>query len=301
MTARRPSALALIIAVMIVWGSTFVVTKVAVEEVPPLALAALRFLIAALVLLPILVARGWWRGLPRPLPLATLALMAFTGIAAFTAAFNFALIHASASQGALIFALVPAAVAIAAVIFLKEAPSRRRLAGIALSVGGVALVVAASEKGGASPDPVQGALWMLAAVVLWAAYTVFAKRLAGADQIVVTAWISLLGMAMLIPPAALELARSPWPAPSWQGWLGVLFLGVIASAAAYIAYNYALRALDASLVGAFLNLDPIVGVLTAALFLGETLRDWQMAGGLIALVGMWLASSQAAEVVAPKT
>ena len=84
----------------------------------------------------------------------------------------------------------------------------------------------------------------------------------------------------------------PWPSPSLQGWLGTLFLGVVASALAFVVYSRALRELDASLVGAYLNLDPIVGVLTAVLFLGETLGAWQILGGVIALAGMWLASSR---------
>ena len=96
---------------------------------------------------------------------------------------------------------------------------------------------------------------------------------------------------MLLPLGVLELTRVPWAYPSLEGWLGVLFLGVFASAAAYLMYSRALRELDASLVGAWLNLDPIVGVLTAVVFLGETLHHWQIAGGVVALAGMGLAST----------
>jgi drug/metabolite transporter (DMT)-like permease len=92
--------------------------------------------------------------------------------------------------------------------------------------------------------------------------------------------------------AAIELALVPWPDPSLQGWLGTLFLGVIASALAFVVYSRALRELDASLVGAYLNLDPIVGVVTAVILLGETLGVWQVVGGVVALAGMWLASVQ---------
>jgi drug/metabolite transporter (DMT)-like permease len=275
---------------MVVWGSTFVVTKAAVSKIPPLTLAVLRFGIASGVLLPIAAARGGVKRLPQPLPLAALALMSFTGIALFHVAFNYALVYGSASQGALIFALVPAAVGLAAVVALKEVLSKQRIAGIALSVCGVALVIAAGEQDSASPRPLLGALCMLGAVAAWAAYTVFAKRLAAADQIVVIACASALGTVMMAPLAALELSQAPWPAPSLQGWLGALFLGVIASALAFVIYGRALRELDASLVGAFINLDPIVGVLTAVLFLGEALGGWQIVGGLIALSGMWLAS-----------
>jgi drug/metabolite transporter (DMT)-like permease len=291
MISRRAYALAGIILVMIVWGITYVVTKAAVREIPPLTLAALRYLIAASVLVPIAMARSGSMRLPRPVSFAPLAWMGLTGIVILTVGFNYGLIYGSASQGALLYALSPAAVAIAAVLWLGETLSRRRIAGIVLSVAGTALVVASGEIDRSAPRPLLGALCMLAGIVAWACYTVIAKRLAGADQIVVIAWVSMIGMAMLLPLAAVELLQSPTPRPTLDAWLATLFLGAVASAIAYVVYNLALRELDASLVGVYFTLDPIVGVATAILFLGEVLRDGQVLGGLIALAGMWLAAS----------
>jgi drug/metabolite transporter (DMT)-like permease len=99
---------------------------------------------------------------------------------------------------------------------------------------------------------------------------------------------------MLLPFAAGELLQSPRLRPTLEGWLGTLFLGAVASAVAYVVYSRVLRELDASLVGVYFTLDPIVGVATAVVFLGEALRGGQVVGGLIALVGMWLAASSPA-------
>lgn len=290
--SRRSLAIVVAAMVMVIWGSTFVITKAAAGDISPSTLAALRFLVAAAVLIPIALLRGNWRSMPKPMPWMTLLGMAFSGIATYTIAFNYALVEASATQGALIYALVPAAVAVTAVMFLGEKLSKGRVAGIVLSIVGVGLVVIGGEVDSNSPRPVLGALWMIAAVVLWAAYTVFAKRLAGADQVITIALISLFGMLMIAPLAALELAETPWRSPSLQAWGAVLFLGTAASALAYIAYGWALRELEASLVGALINLDPIVGVVTAVLFLGETLHGGQVVGGAVALAGMWLASKE---------
>jgi drug/metabolite transporter (DMT)-like permease len=279
---------------MFVWGSTYVVTKTVVREIPPLTLAVLRYLIAAGVLVPIAMRRGGLLRLPRPLPMAPLAWMGLTGIAILTVGFNYGLIYGSASQGALLYALTPAAVAIAAVFGLKETLSRRRIAGIILSIAGTALVVASGGTDRAGPRPLLGALCMVAGVVAWAQYTVIAKRLADADQVVVIACVSTLGMAMLLPFAAGELLEGALPRPTPAAWGGALFLGAVASAIAYVVYNLVLRELDASLVGAYFTLDPIVGVATAILFLGEELRWGQVVGGVIAIVGMWLAASDAA-------
>lgn len=297
--SRRSLAIVSLILLMVVWGSTFVITKAAAQDISPLTLAALRFLIAAAILMPVAIVRGDWQSLPKPLPLAALTGTALTGIAGFTIAFNYALVYGSASQGALIYSLLPAAVAIAAVLFLKEHLSKRRIAGIALSIVGVGLVAIGGEADRGSPQPLLGALWMVGAVLLWAGYTVFAKRLADADQVVTAALISLLGVLMLAPLALIELSAEPWRAPPLQAWGGVIFLGVVASALAYIVYGHALRELDASLVGAYINLDPIVGVITAVLFLDETLHTGQMIGGAIALVGMWLASTEPSPASVP--
>ena len=291
MSSRRRIAIASLIVLMIVWGSTFVMTKAAALEIPPVTLATLRFLIASLVLLPVAIARGGMSRLPRPLPWGALTLMALTGIAGFALTFTFALVYGSASQGALIYAALPAAIALAAVAFLKEKPPRRRTAGIALSIIGVALLIITGESDLASPHPVLGALWMLGAVICWTAYTVIAKRLAHADYVATITLISTIGTLMLLPGAAFELLHQPWSNPSLSAWLSALFLGTVASALAYLVYGYVLRELDASLVGVYTNLDPIVGVLIAVLFFGETLSVGQIAGGLIALVGMWLASA----------
>lgn len=292
MNTRRSLAIVGLVALMIVWGSTFAVTKVAAREIPPLTLAALRFLIAAIVLVPIALSRGGLGRLPRPVPWFSLVLMALSGTAAFAIAFNYALVYASASQGALIYALVPVAIALAAVLFLYEKPSKQRVAGIVLSILGVALVVAAGESGIDAPHPVLGAWWMLGAVVSWTAYTVLVKRLAEVDHVVTIAIVTAIGAAMLMPLSILELMDAPLSNPSMSGWAGLLFLGIAASALAYIVYGYALRELDASLVGVYTNLDPIVGVAIAVLFLGETLYAGQIVGGLITFLGMWLASRQ---------
>jgi drug/metabolite transporter (DMT)-like permease len=291
MTSRRTHALASLILIMIVWGSTYVVTKAVVREIPPLTLAVLRYLIAAGVLVPIAIARGGLMRLPRPLPLAPLALMGLTGIAILTVGFNYALIYGSATQGALVYALSPAAVAVAAVLGLNESISKRRIAGIVFSILGAALVVASGEMDRAAPRPLIGALCMLAGVAAWAHYTVVAKRLADTNQVVVIAWVSIIGTLMLLPFALVELLHSPAPQPSLEAWLGTFYLGAIASAGAYVMYSRVLRELDASLVGAYFTLDPMVGVASAVLFLGEVLRVGQIVGGVIALLGMWLAAS----------
>jgi drug/metabolite transporter (DMT)-like permease len=281
---------------MVMWGSTFMVTKAVARELPTFTLGALRYLIAGLALTPFALWRGGLARLPRPLPLGSLTVMAVTGVWLFSLAFNNALIYGSAAQGAIIYAFLPAAVALAAYLSLGELQSRRRVLGIVLSIAGVVVVACNSSPGEDAPKPWLGTVWMLTAVGAFAFYTVIAKRLAQHDQVVVTACVMAIGTLLLLPFAAYELSAQVYAPPSPQAWFGVVFLGVIASALAFIVYGHALRELDAGLVGALGNLDPIVGVVAAIVFLNEQLHAGQIFGGVLSLVGMWLASTQASSV-----
>jgi len=287
----RAIAIGAIVLLMMVWGTTYIVTKIAIREVPPLTLAGLRFLVTALVLLPFAIAAGGLKRLPRPIPFGTLTLMALTGFVIYYAGFNFALEYGSASQGALIQALLPAAIALAAVIGLKEKLTKRRIAGIVLAVCGVTLIVAVGKSDSESPNPLLGGLFMLTSVVVWAVYTAQVKHLADCEPTVLLTVIAAIATVIQVPLVVLELARHPGPlAITAQGWASVVFLGAIASGIGLLVYNRALRVLDASLVGTYINLVPIIGVLSAVALLGETLEGWQIVGAVLALAGMWLAS-----------
>jgi drug/metabolite transporter (DMT)-like permease len=288
--ANRALALFLIVALMIVWATTYIATKVVMDQTPPLLLALLRFLCAIVILMPLALLRGGFKKLPRPLPIGSLIIMSVCGFVLYYVGFNYALVYTSASQGALVQALLPAGIAIAAALYLRERPSPQRLLGIALSIGGVALVVLFGKSDTAARDPVLGALLMLTTVITWSVYTVLAKRFAQADQIVVTTFTMAIGIVLLLPLVLLEMHGRAWPQLSGADWANIAYLGVVASGAAYIVYSRALRDLDASTVGVYINLVPIIGVITAVLFLGESLNPWQIAGAVIAVAGMWLSS-----------
>jgi drug/metabolite transporter (DMT)-like permease len=295
--SKRNAALAALVAAMTIWGSTFVVTKVAMQEFPPLTLAFLRFAIASCVLLAVMRGFGALVKL-RAISLWRLIFLATSGIALFTAGFNLALLYGSAAQGALLYATIPAVVAISAVLFLNETLDRRRVLGIALSVGGAAIIVLTGEASfDSAPKPLLAAGLMLWTVILWGAYTVAAKPIAAADHTVVIFAICAIGSLLLLPASIVELALGGWPETSGFGWAGVLYLGLFASAACYALYQFALRELDASTVGVFTNIDPVVGLVTAFVFLGEGLSMGQAGGALVVLAGMWLASAPARERV----
>ena len=288
--ANRAIALTMLVLLMLVWGTTYLSTKSVIGETTPLMLACLRFLCASAVLVPLALMRGGLKALPKPFPLGTLLLMTLCGYVFYFVAFNYALVYTSAVQGALIQALLPAAIATAAALYLRERPSARRIAGIALSIAGIVLVVSYGNANADARNPLLGGILMMSTVVAWAIYTVLAKRLAKADQIVVTAFSTLSAGILMIPLALIDSHGAPFPSLSTTAWAHIAYLGLFASGAAFVVYNLALRDLEASAVGVYMNLIPIVGMVAAVLFLGETLNPWQIVGAAVALLGMWLSS-----------
>jgi drug/metabolite transporter (DMT)-like permease len=164
-----------------------------------------------------------------------------------------------------------------------------RLVGIALSIVGVLVVFAEGTRSSvASPAPGLGNLLMFASVVFWGLYTSLAKRVAQYDAIVITMFVTAIGSVLLLPLAVFELWSRELPQAGVNAWLGAAYLGVFASGAGYLLYNYSLKHMAASQVGVFTNLIPVVGVLTGVIALGEPLAWQAILGGVIVMVGVAL-------------
>ena len=289
MKSSRAFAIASLLLVMSIWGSAFTVTKAAIAEVPPVWIALLRFVLAALVLLPFaLLRRRVNAPRLRPGEWAAITGMGLCGFSLYQAGSNLALAYTSAALASIIQSIIPVITVILAMLVLRERPSGRRIGGIALSLLGVALVVLVAAPSDNASDPLFGGLLMLAVMVLWAVYTILAKRVAAVDQLTVTAYSTAIGALGLVPLALIESGGALPPAISAAGWLSIAYLGLISSATANLLYNRSLTHLDASQAATFINLVPIVGVAVAVLFLGEPLLGWQIAGGALTLVGVWL-------------
>lgn len=278
-----------ILFVMIVWGSASSVTKIAVTEVPPYTLAFLRFFTA---LITLLLMRPFSRSVNNaPIPWVPVAFMGLSGVTAFYIFFNLSLLYTSASIGSLIQGFIPVSIAILAVIFLKERLSWLQITGILLSVTGIILIgVLANGRG--APSSIKGNLFMILASLAWAIYTILSKKVMSADPLKVTIGVAITGVLFLIPFAVAENWRTGIPHISSKGWIAIFYLGSIGSALCYFLYNKAMEIMSAAQVGNFLNLDPLIGLLVALIFLGEHINMLQAIGGLLVIVGVFLSTDK---------
>ncbi|MCW3464218.1 DMT family transporter [Chitinophaga nivalis] len=285
----RTKGLISIIFVMLIWGSSFTVTKVVLKEVPPFLCAALRHITASLILLPFYWHRR--RQVQQQLPYKQLFLMGLAGVAVYYTFFNFGMSYIHASTGALIEGLIPVAIAIPAAIFLREPLRRKSVYGILLSVTGVILVgfVGADHK---TDHALLGSLLLVGAVCCWSAYTLLSRQLKNTDTLLMTTMGIFLGTLVLIPVSGIEMYYKGIPHISPKAWAGIAYLGVFASAVAYFLYNRALESLPAAQVGNFLNLNPVIGALIAYIFLREQFTTLQLVGSVLVLAGILLSTSK---------
>jgi drug/metabolite transporter (DMT)-like permease len=195
----------------------------------------------------------------------------------------------TASESSLVIATIPVITMLVDRAVLKSAIARRSYVGAILSFAGVALIVAPS-LGGASASSIEGFLFMGGAALCWVAYALVTKPLSGRySGLSISFWQCFFGLLGCLPFAFAE-------APTFEGLgpaviLNVLYLGLFCSAAGYLLYIAAMNNLGAGATSVFLNLVPVVSVVAAYLLLGERLGGMSLAGGAIAVAGVYLATS----------
>jgi drug/metabolite transporter (DMT)-like permease len=272
---------------LLIWGSTFIITKVVLQDMGPLVLTMLRFAIAFAVLAPLAARQGFHlQSIFQP----TFLLFGLTGTTLYYALQNVGLKYTSISSTVLILSIVPVITAILARIFLKEELGRRQLLGIGLVTLGMILVGLSSSNSADSSNPGLGNLLILGSALAWAIYTIQGRKMVE-DQsaLVMTAASTGAGILFLIPFAGWEIVSSGLPHISALGLLGTIYLGLAASGLTMFLWNYALHFLPASVVSPFINLVPIIGLATAFLA-GEKPPAIQLAGGGLAILGVVLSS-----------
>ncbi|MDP9358013.1 MAG: DMT family transporter [Chloroflexota bacterium] len=287
-SARVTAVLALVTA-NVIWGTTFVATKPLLGRVPPLTLAAGRFAIALLILLPLLACSG-----RRPILNRTTAVMGFAGIFVVYGCQNLGLRYTGAANGALIHGGIPVFTALLAAPILGERLGRGHKAGLALSLAGVAAVVLRGSGGRVGLSAVGDGLVLLSALGL-AAYLVLGRRaFPGGGSLELVTGVAVFGLLFLLPASGIELELGGMGRLTAGDLLGLFYLGAVASALAFVFWAYGLCHLEAGQAAVFANLNPLVGVVVAAAVLDESISAFQIAGGLLILGGVWLATRQPA-------
>jgi drug/metabolite transporter (DMT)-like permease len=271
-------------------GASVVATRVAVQSVPPLSLAVMRYAQGGLILglCLLLLARSQLR--VRRQDLLTLIVLGTLLFAAFPLLFNAGLRLTEAARGSLMLATVPVWSALLARLSGQERLVTRQLIGLALATGGVAVAVA--ERGldwqGHGAALVGDGL-ILVAALCGAAYGVLVKRISGRySALTVTAYGMLIGTLLLLPAALAEGLPAAVVDLDGQTLILVLFLGVLGGAVVWYLYGFALSKLTPTQAAVYVNLNPLSAIILATTLLGERVTGPMLLGLAMVLAGVVL-------------
>lgn len=290
----RTLVIAAFAAVYTVWGSTYLAIRFAVEELPPFTTAGVRFLTAGAILL-------LWATLRRePRPARQEAWAASIGGLFLLLGGNGAVVWAEQSVPSGIAALIVATLPVWMVLLEWARPGGRRprlgvFAGLALGLGGIALLLDPSTVGGTGVDPL-GALVLCLGSISWAAGSIYMRQAPMPRSALASNAVQMLaggaGLALLALAVG-ELGRLDLATVSPRAFLSVAYLTIFGSLIGYTAYTYILKVSTPARVSTYAYVNPIVAVLLGWAFAGEpvTVRTFAAAGVILSSVAIITLSS----------
>lgn len=296
-----PRDLALLVASNLVWGASYVVARSVLDTTPPLVLAFARSLVAALAL-PLLLGllRGRREEIPRRLSRADvreLAAMGLIGLGVSRVLYYEGLARSTAQDAALIINLEAVFTAVGAAWLLgQHLRSVQWLGVLAACAGGVLLVLPSGAGGQAAARSLGNALMVGAAAAEAAGTLLGARAMRRLSGLQVTAYGTYWGTLFLLAPAWWQWRAAggdlSWLTPG--NVLGLLYLSLAATVLAYTLWYHALARVPAGSAATFLYLQPLVGVLLAAVLLHSWPTALALVGGGLVLLGVYLSSRPAA-------
>jgi drug/metabolite transporter (DMT)-like permease len=273
--------------VYVVWGSTYLGIKIAVDTIPPLLAAGSRFLSAALLLAGILALRGTSLRITR----AQVGASAIAG--GLLLGLGVGLVHVAetridSSVAAMIAGTVPLQIIVLRLL-ASENPARATRLSTLTGLAGLLLVVAPGLGAGSTA---LGLAVMISASVSWSIGSFLSKRLTlPGDPFVATAWEMAFGGTFLMLGALAfgeygELSSSTFALDSMLAWA---YLVVMGSLVGFSAYAWLLRVAPISLVVTHQYVNPLVAIVLGMAFLGERPSPWTLAGAALVIGAVYVA------------
>jgi len=271
-----------------VWGSTFLAIRVGVREVPPFLLAAMRFLIAGLVLY------GWMITQGERSPSGRQWISAFL-LALLIFVLDYGLLfwaeqRVPSGVAAVMMATIPVFMALSEIIFLRTQRLTVRLAlALLIGMGGVAVLMSHSLNLGGAPIDRAGTGALIIASMSWSASSALTRKLPLPASKVMSSGAQMLagGVLLALTAAALGEFRNfrPWTV-SRGAWLSLLYLIVAGSIIGFTAYVWLIHHESPTKVGTYAYVNPVVAVLVGYFLGGEALGLRTILGTLFVLISV---------------
>jgi drug/metabolite transporter (DMT)-like permease len=287
--ARRFANPYLLLALAVLfWSSNMVLGRAIRADVPPLALAFWRWVVAALCTVPFalphlrsqwpLLKRGW-----RPL-----LVLGVLGIGGYNTFAYLGLQHTTATNAALLNSFIPIATIAISWAFLGRHLRPLQAAGVFISLCGALSIVARGSLATLAGFNLNvGDLWVLLAVLDWAIYTVaLAWRPQGVHPMLMLAAMLAIGIATLAPAYAWEIGQGHRMVVAPMSLAAIAYIGVFPGFVSYVFYNRGVAEIGANKASLFIHLMPVFGTLLATVFLGEVAQWYHYLGISLIFIGI---------------
>ena len=280
--------ISLLLAVLFL-GTNPVAVKVAVRDVPQLPFVSLRFVLAGLVLLALVLLLKEDR--PPRRDLLSIAAVGVVGVGLNNIAFTFGVSLTTASETALIYAAVPVWGMILGASLGLERPTPIAILGVGLAFVGVGVVVYSSLGEGASSFV--GDLLVVIATACWASYAVLSLPLLRRHTpLTIAAYTMLFGGLAALPVALPSLFDNSLRAVSSTSWAATAYSTLFVAAYGFFAWQRGVSRIGANRVLVYQYLIVLIGVVAGVMLLGESLTTNKIIGGAVILLGVYLARRQ---------
>lgn len=282
---KKYHVLLFLILANLFWAGNYVLGKYVVTELSPLQMTFSRWLLALFLLYPIAhwTEHPHWKSIWKEWKILSVA--ALLGIIGYNFLLYEALQYTTSMNAALINSITPVVIVIFSALLLKEKVGIWSGVGLVVSLLGVLLVLTEGKLQQVFHiNYNQGDLIVLLAILVWTFYSILGKKMKSIPPISATAVSATLAIIMLLPFIWVSGIHYPL---STQSLIGILYFAIFPSVGSFIFWNVALRHIDASRAGIYLNL---ITVFTAiiSLALGKSITIIQILGGILVFIGVYL-------------
>jgi drug/metabolite transporter (DMT)-like permease len=276
-----------LLAMVAIWAVNFSVAKRALSFLSPLAFNALRFPLAAVVLLVALRRRGPIR-MPARRDLWAFVGLGILGNVVYQLCFIYGLAHTRAGTASVLLAGTPIVTALLSALVGHEKVNGATWLGVLATFVGITLVIGSTAGDTAErADRILGDVLMLAATVAWAVYTVANRNLIRRyGAVSVTAWTLWFGSAVVVVIGLRDVFATDLAALSFETWFAVAYAGGLSIGIAYTFWAYGVRQLGNTRTATYSNLVPALALLVAWIWLGEVPTARQALGAGIIIAGV---------------
>jgi len=279
---------------VLVWGTTFIATKILLTNFRPIEVLFYRFSIGLLVLLAVYPHRLAWTGKKRELMFMAAGLC---GVTLYYLLEIMAITYSAVSNVGVIISAAPFFTALLANRFLDgEKPKRNFFIGFFAAITGISLI-SFNASTVLKLNPI-GDLLALMAAAAWASYSILARKISqfGYNTIQTTRRIFYYGLAFMTP--SMLLFRFEWGLERFMqpvNLFNILFLGMGASALCFVTWNFAVKHLGAVKTSVYIYLGPVVTVITSVIVLKEKITWMSALGTVLTLAGLFVSEKKVKE------